>query len=75
MPEPNLKYKAMPKNTELKGYYFDELSKPFHPTEAPTAPRRIKVCASSGDTKFLDLNDYSATVLVKLLIIHYNIKL
>ena len=56
-----------------KNYYTSELEKAFNPEKPNTYPRRIKVESDTGDSKWLSLNDESASEMVKFLKEHYNI--
>lgn len=67
-------YTQAPQVPSLNSYYASELLKPFSDTQAPAEARKVKVTSSTGETKWLDLNDESASILVKFLSDHYNIK-
>lgn len=56
----------------LYNYYLDELSKVSG--RVPEFSRQIQVRDNGRQTKWLSLNDDSATELVKWLKEHYNVK-
>lgn len=58
----------------MKSYYKSELEKPFNKTVSPEYARQIQIKSDTGNTKWLSLNDESATELVKVLKQYYNVK-
>lgn len=54
----------------LKSYYESELKKVSD--KNPEYPRQIQIKDNGTNTKWLSLNDESATLLVKYLREHYN---
>lgn len=58
----------------MKSYYKSELEKPFNELVSPMFPRQIQIKSDTGSTKWLSLNDESATELVRVLKEYYNIQ-